>query len=141
MTALYWPIALTVLSNVFYHICSKGTSSTIHPLASLTVTYAVSAALSLLLYFLLNRKGNLLVEYRQLNWSSFVFGIALVGLELGSIYMYKAGWNISVGQLVCSAALSILLIFIGRFFYRETLSANKVIGIVACMIGLYFINK
>lgn len=48
---LYWPIALIVLSNVFYHICSKATPSSINPFASLTVTYGVAFVLCVILYF------------------------------------------------------------------------------------------
>lgn len=139
--SLYWPIALIVLSNVFYHVCSKSTPNDISPFAALTVTYLVGAAASGILYFALNRGGSLLQEYRHLNWTSFVLGIAIVGLEAGSIYMYKAGWNVNTGQLVYSSILAILLIFVGYFFYRETISFNKIAGILICMVGLYFINK
>lgn len=138
---MIWPIALIVLSNVFYHLCSKSTPAQVNPLASLTVTYAVAAAACAVLYFALNRGGSLLQEYRHLNWSTFVLGAAIVGLEAGSIYMYKAGWNISTGQLVCSSILSVLLILIGYFFFRESLSMTKIAGILICMAGLYLINK
>ena len=83
----WWPIGLIVLSNIFYNISSKQTPQMVHPLASLTVTYLVSAAASAGLYFLLNRDGSLLGEYRQINWTTYVLGLAIVGLEAGSIYM------------------------------------------------------
>jgi len=139
--SLYWPIALIVLSNIFYNVCSKATPAGIHPLASLTVTYLVGAVFSAGLYFALNRGGSLLREYRSLNWSAFVLGLAVVGLEAGSIYMYKAGWNISTGQLVYSSILAICLILVGRFFYREAITASKAAGMLICLVGLYFINK
>lgn len=137
---LYWPIALIVLSNVFYHVCSKSTPGDIHPFAALTVTYVVGAVASTILYFALNRGGSLLREYTHLNWSSFVLGLAIVGLEAGSIYMYKVGWNISTGQLVYSSILTVLLILIGYFFYREAITLRKLAGILICLVGLYFIN-
>ena len=138
---LYWPIALIVLSNVFYNVCAKSTPSGIDPLASLTVTYAVGAVTSAALYAILNRGGSLLSEYRHLNWSAFVLGAAIVGLEAGNIYMYKAGWNISTGQLVCSSILAIFLILVGAVFYQETITGTKVAGILVCMAGLYLINR
>lgn len=139
---IYWPIILIVVSNVFYNVCSKSTPRDVNPFASLTVTYALGAFLSGILYYCTaGGGGNLLQEYRRLNWSAFVLGIAVVGLEAGSIYMYKAGWNISTGQLVYSSALAVILIFIGYFFYHETISAAKAVGILICMVGLYFINR
>lgn len=138
---MYLPIAIIVLSNIFYHISSKATPDEISPFASMAVTYAVGAALSVALYFLFNRGGNLLTEFRQLNWSAWLLGMSIVGLEVGAIYMYKVGWDISVGQIICSAALSICLAVIGLAVHHETFTVSKLIGMVICMVGLYFINK
>lgn len=138
---LYWPIALIVLSNVFYYVCSKSTPADINPFASLTVTYIVGALASAILYFALNRSGSLLREYHHLNWSSVVLGLTIVGLEAGSVYMYKAGWNISTGQIVYSSILAVILIAVGYFFYHEQITASKIAGILICLVGLYFINK
>lgn len=141
MFQLYWPIALIVLSNIFYNICAKEAPSNVNPFAALSVTYTVAASFSIVLYFLLNHGGSLLEEYHRLNWSGFILGLAIVGLEAGSIYMYKAGWNISTGQLVHSSILAIALILVGVLFYHEGISAKKIAGILICMVGLYFINK
>ena len=138
---MYWPIALIVLSNVFYHLCSKSTPQSISPFASLTVTYLVAAAASAGMFFTLDRGASLMREYQKLNWSSFVLGLAIVGLEVGTIYMYKAGWEISVGQLIYSSILAIILIFVGALLYGEAITGTKVAGILVCMVGLYLINK
>lgn len=136
-----WPIALVIVSNIAYQICAKETPETIDPLASMTITYIVGAITSSLLYYLLNRGGNLIKEYSKLNWSPFVLGVVLVGLEVGFIYAYKVGWQISTASIVQSAFLSVALIFIGFLLYREAITLNKVIGIAICLVGLYFINR
>jgi len=69
-----------------------------------------------------------------------VSGIALVGLEVGFIYAYKAGWQVSTASVVSSSFLALALIFVGYLLYNETLSLNKILGIVICLIGLLFIN-
>lgn len=139
--AMYWPIALIVVSNIFYHISSKSTPADINPFAALTVTYLIGAAVSCVLYFALQRGGNLLQECHHLNWSSLVLGLTIVGLEAGSIYMYKAGWDISMGQMIYSVLLAIALIFVGYFLYHESLSFKKVAGILVCLAGLYLVNS
>jgi len=138
--SMIWPIAIIVLSNVIYNICSKETPSTINPFAALTVTYIVGAISSTVMYYALNRGGSLIQEYHNLNWSSFVLGLAVVGLEAGSIYMYKAGWNVSSGQLVYSIILAMCLILVGILAYHESISSTKIIGILVCLVGLYLIN-
>lgn len=138
---MIWPIALIVISNVFYNICSKETPSAIDPFASLTVTYIIGALVSLVLYFTINKSGNLIQEYKSINWSSFVLGIAIVGLESGSIYMYKAGWTVSSGHIFHGTILAICLIFIGALIYHEAITVTKIAGILICMFGLFLINK
>lgn len=137
---MYIPIAIVVLSNVFYHICTKSTPDNLNPYASLTVTYLVGAVFAAVLYFIAGG-SNIFAEYRNLNWTSFVLGFSIVGLEAGFIYMYKAGWDMSTGQLVASALLAICLIFVGYIFYKEQFTITKIAGIVICMVGLFFINK
>lgn len=137
----YMPIAIIVISNIFYNVCAKQTPSNLNPFASLTVTYLVGAAFSAILYFVFNNGGNLIAEYRNLSWTPWVLGLAIVGLEAGAIWMYRAGWNISAGQLVHSVILAICLVIIGIIFYKEQLTASKIAGIIICMVGLFFINK
>jgi len=137
---LFWPIALIVLSNIFYNVCSKSTPAEISPFASLTVTYAIAAVVSGALYFALGGRS-LTAEYHLLNWSAAVLGVAVVGLEAGSIYMYKAGWSIGTGQLVYSSILAICLIAVGHLFYHEAVTHGKMLGVLICMAGLYLICR
>ena len=140
MFSYVWPLALVVLSNVIYQICAKSVPNGMHPLASLTVTYTVSALVSLALFFILNRGGNLFKEYAKLNWAPLAFGVVLVGLEVGFIYAYKAGWSVSAAQTVQSAVVAVALLFVGLLLYREPLRWNKVVGVAICLVGLVFIN-
>lgn len=135
-----WPICLIVFSNVFYQICAKEVPDKINPLASLTITYLIGAISSLVLYYATNKNGNLVQEYHKLNWAPFVLGFVIVGLEVGTIYAYKAGWPISVEQIVQASILAVILIFVGALFYKEAVTWNKVVGILICLAGLGLIN-
>ena len=141
MIELIWPIALVVLSNTFYQICSKSVPQDIHPLAALVVTYLVGAAAAAILYFALTKGGNILKEFSHLNWATIVLGIVIVGLEVGWIFAYRAGWQVSTAFIVQSAILAVCLIAVGFALYQEPVSASKIIGIVICLVGLYFINR
>ena len=141
MFSYIWPIGLVVLSNVVYQICAKSTPQDIDPSASLTVTYAVSAAASAVFYHVLNRNGHLFREYAHLNWSPFVLGIVIIGLEVGFIYAYKAGWQVSTASIVQSSFLAAALLLVGFLLYHESLNPSKIAGILICMVGLYFINR
>lgn len=135
-----WPLTLVVFSNVFYQICAKSVPDGMNPLASLTITYAVGTLASLILYYIQTRDADILREYKQVNWAPFVLGFVIVGLEVGYIYAYKAGWPVSTAQIVQAAVLACILIFVGYLLYKETITWNKILGIVVCLVGLGLIN-
>ena len=140
MIAYIWPIALVVISNTFYQICCKCVNDKINPFASLTITYLVAAAISLLLYYVLGKQPNIFKELSNINWASFVLGMVIIGLEVGFIYAYKAGWSVSTASIVQSSFLAVALIFVGYFAFKECITWNKIVGVIVCLIGLVLVN-
>ena len=140
MFSFIWPLALIIIANVFYQICTKSVPGDIDPFASIIVTYLIGAVASTILYFTIGSGESLAKEFEKLNWAPFVLGLAIVGLETGFIYAYKAGWQVSVLFIVQSAFLAIALLLVGYFIYHEALGWNKLVGIAICLVGLFFIN-
>ena len=140
MFSYLWPIALVVLSNVVYQICAKSVPEGMNPFASLTVTYLIGAVSSAVIFFITNPDGGFFKEFGKINWSPFVLGVVIVGLEAGFIYAYKAGWQVSTASIVQSSVLAVALIFVGFSLYHETLTWNKLVGVGVCLIGLVIIN-
>ena len=131
--AYFWPLILVVASNSVYHICAKSLPESVDPLASLTVTYLIGSIFSGILYFVTNRGGaNLLHEYSQMNWAPYLLGLAVVGLEAGSMHAYKVS---------SAAAIATILVFIGYLVYHEAITVNKLVGLALCLVGLFFLNK
>ena len=141
MYDMLWPVLLIVASNTLYQICAKGVPAEIHPLASVSVTYVVGALVSIALYFLLGKSPNLAREYAHINWAPLMLGIAIVGLELGNIYSYKAGWTISTLSIVQGGILAVVLVFVGAMVYHEQITVTKLLGIACSLMGLYLINR
>lgn len=139
--SLYWPIILAVCADLVYQISAKSTPETLNPFASLTITYLIGAAISLVIFYITSAGGNFIAELKQINWTAFALGLAIVGLEAGSIYMYKVGWNMNTGYLVKSIILALALIVVGYILYKEQVSGTKIAGIAVCLLGLFLINK
>ena len=137
----YWPIALAVVADVAYQAASKQTPAAMNPFASLTLAYLVGAAASALVYLVTSSGGSIVGEWRMANWTTVVLGLAVVGLEAGSIYMFRAGWDVSVGPMVKNALIAIALIALGFLVYKEPVTGTKVAGIGACLLGLWLINR
>ena len=136
-----WPILLVVFSNVLYQICAKSVPHNVNPFASVTVTYLVGAVCSALMFFLMGGQGNFIKEITKMNWAPYALGLAIVGLEVGFIYAYQAGWQVSTASVVQSAFLAVCLLLVGLLLYHEALSWNKILGVLICLVGLVFINR
>ena len=140
MFSYIWPVALVVISNTLYQVCAKSVPEGMNPLASLTVTYLIGAVVSCALYYVLNRDANLVRELRLTNWAPIVLGVVIVGLEVGFIYAFRAGWQVGTTQIITSAVVAVLLIFVGYLLYHEAITWNKIVGIIICLAGLVLIN-
>ncbi len=140
MIEFVWPIALVVVSNVVYQVCAKSVPNAINPFASMIVTYLIAGVVSVILYFVTTGGGNLGRELSKVNWASFVYGLAIVGLEVGFICAYKAGWEVSVASVVQSGALAVAMLFVGYLAFHEALTWQKLLGVVVCLVGLALIN-
>lgn len=137
---VYGAIALTVLSNVLYHVFQKLIPGNVNPLLSLAVTYLVAATATLLLIPLFPLQGSIGAEVRKLNWASVGLGAVIVGLELGFLLAYRSGWNISIASLVANTTVALLLIPVGLLVFKEELSAVNILGIVLAIAGLVLVN-
>ena len=140
MLSYIWPMVLIIASNTVYQICAKGVPGNVSPFASLTVTYLVSAVVSLILHYVIQPGTGIIQEFAKMNWAPFVLGLVIVGLEVGWIYAYRAGWPVSTGMIVQCSFLAVVLIFVGYLLYHEALTWNKLVGIAICLVGLTFIN-
>lgn len=143
MTFSYlWPITVLILSNVCYQVTAKKLPEQIDTFIAMVITYLITAVISLVLYFTIgNKELTISQQLTHINWATILLGVSVVGLEVGAIFAYKAGWEISILSIAQSAVLAIILILVGYFFFKEAITADKIIGILICLVGLYFINK
>ncbi len=136
----YFAILLTIISNIFYHLSQKVVPNNVNPIISLIVTYFVSivGCIVLLPFFPLNT--GLIESFKRLNWGSYVLGLALIGLELGFLLAYRAGWSISFAGAFSNVAVTLLLIPIGILLFKESVTLTSGLGVAFCILGLILIN-
>lgn len=140
MTMFWMAIALTIISNVFYHLFQKVTPQNANPVLSLAVSYLAAALICLALLPVFPLKDGLRESLKQLNWASIALAFTLVGLELGFLLAYRAGWNISLAGLVSNTTVAMLLLPVGLILFRERLSGVNAVGVVIALLGLVLMN-
>ena len=134
-------LSVAIASTVAYHLVLKLTPAGVNPLLSLLVTYALVTVLF----------GALLVaspggfewrqEARQLNWTAIALAVAIVGLDLAFLFLYRSGFEVSLGALVTQSSAAMLLLVVGVAVFREKLSLANAAGIVLCLAGLWLVNR
>ena len=136
----YAAIVLTIASNVLYHIAQKLMPSAANPVLALLVAYLAAAAICALLLPAFPVGTSLPIALRQLNVASLALALAIVGLELGFLLAYRAGWSITTAGLISNTAVGILLVPVGVAFFRERPTLTNAAGILVCLIGLVLVN-
>ena len=140
MFSYIWPIVMVILANVVYNIATKSTPSDTSAFLSLAVTYLTAALCAILLYLGQGGHQKLSSELSKLNWTSFALGFSVVALEFGYIHVYRAGWTVNRASLVANIALACILVFVGFFLYKESLSIKQIFGIGICIVGLFLLK-
>jgi uncharacterized membrane protein len=136
----FLPIILAIITSMLYHLFQKLTPAGAHPILALVVTYVTATIASLLLLLAFPLNVNLRQSLRSVNWVSVALGLTIVGLELGYLLAYRAGWNISIAGIFSNATVALLLIPIGIVLFNEKLSSFNLLGILFCTLGLILVN-
>jgi multidrug transporter EmrE-like cation transporter len=136
----YAAITLTILSSMVYHTLLKLTPSGAHPALSLAVTYAIAAVVCVGMLLLMPLRTGVADALRQLNWVSYVLGLALVGLEMGFLLSYRSGWRVGIAGVVVTVTVAILLIPVGLVLFKDKPSLLNVAGVLVAVVGLVMMN-
>jgi drug/metabolite transporter (DMT)-like permease len=133
-------IAIVVISSVTYHLAQKYTNGAVNPVLALLLTYltAMLGTLPLLLWFPLKERFS--IELARLNWASVLLGFSVIGIEIGWILAYRAGWQINVGSLVGNLLVALVLLPVGWVIFQEGLTPIKGVGVAVCLVGLVLVN-
>ena len=133
----WWPIGLIVFCSTAYQVGVKEISTGIHPLTALVLTYLSASFASFILYFFLAPQGeNRKKEIFSWNPSALGLGFSIVGIELGVVYMYRAGWTVQTSFILTNSLIVAALMVTGALFYGEKLKLRQLAGAVLTLAGI-----
>ncbi|HEX6571183.1 MAG TPA: hypothetical protein VF055_04110 [Steroidobacteraceae bacterium] len=137
---LAW-LGVAIAATVAYHLVLKLTPAGVNPFLSLLLTYAGVTMLFALALALSPGPFEWRQEVRALNWTAPALAAAIVALDLGFLFLYRSGYDISLGALVTQSAAALMLLVLGALVFREKLSLLNGLGVALCLAGLWLVNR
>ena len=138
---MFWPMVVVILGNVFYHLGQRAIPREANAVVATLGAYLIATIGTLATIPLLARDVELTSAWRLLNWSTVLVGIGIVGVELGFLLAYRAGWVLSNASLTANVCVAVILLAVGALLFREPLSATRLTGVGVCLLGLWLVTR
>lgn len=136
---IYLPTAVAVAANVLYHVASKSIAPEQNAFMGLVVNYATALLASAILFYVTPHE-KFLVEAARSNWACVLMGLAITGVEVSFVMIYRAGGEMSTASLIVNVLIALAMLAVGGVFYGEQITAQKIFGAVLCMAGVIVLS-
>ncbi len=136
MFLFFLPILIVVAAQVIYDVSAKSINEDLNAFAGTTVIYTVLAVFYFLIFVIFTPEASVSAEFTKMNWAVLTFALGSIGLESGYIFLYRAGWNISLGGMVCNITLAVCMLAVGFLLFNESISFRQGWGVLLCLVGL-----
>ncbi|HEX8070675.1 MAG TPA: hypothetical protein VF546_12035 [Pyrinomonadaceae bacterium] len=141
MRSYYLPFAVTICGSLLYHLSQRSIPKGVNPFLATIIAYLVGIGLCAACVLLYPAERPLRATLGELNWAVFAVGVAVVLIELGFLLAYRAGWRLSVAAVATNVAVSVILLPVGLFVFKDQLSFRNVLGLLFCVVGLLLVAK
>ena len=132
---------LIILGLLVYQISQKSADENANPFVVIIIAYIIGILLCIGGFFLFPRQDTALIPMiKTVGWTALGIGLGAAVIEIGFLLAYRAGWDLGILPISVNVVSTILLIIIGLIAFRETLSSEKIIGILLCIGGLILIT-
>ena len=135
------PIALVVCSTVIYQLGQRAIPALSNALVATVGAYVVAMSGALALMPFLARGMTAETSWRSLNYGTLLVGLGALGIEIGFLLAYRAGWAISNVSMTANAMVAVALLLIGAIAFREPITAARGAGIALCLAGLWLVTR
>ena len=139
MSPHFLSAAMVISAIAMYQICMKTIPDGVNP-ASALITFYVSALVFTIIAAKLFMPNEAIFSADEFSWAAALVGIAIVGIELGYLLMYRSGWSLAAAPLIGMGGSAIILIIVSFIFFKEPVSLRTLSGVGLCLIGLFLLT-
>jgi drug/metabolite transporter (DMT)-like permease len=133
-------ISVAIAANVVYHLLQKTIRPDVAAPASLVATYTVALAGSLFLLWMWPKTDTTFEALRRAGPTSYLLGLAIIGLEVGFLWAYRVGWDLSITAAYANVTVAIALVPVGVLAFGDRLDARRGIGLLLAVGGLWLLS-
>ena len=141
MKNYYVPIVLVISGNLIYHLSQKSLPKEANPLYTMIIVYGIAIIACAACALLYPSEKTFLQSARETNLTVFLLGLSVAMIEVGFLFVYRVGWNVSTASITTSVTVTLMLIPIGVLVFKEHLTVRNVVGLLFCMLGLILVAK
>ena len=123
-----------------YQYFVKQIPTSINPIVSVIGIYIAVLAFSIVLLPFFLSEGELMKEVKQLNWIQLAIAGSVFMMELGFLFMFRYGWNLSTGYLITGVIINIALLGISIMILGEKLNFINAIGVGISILGVALVS-
>lgn len=134
----YAAIAIAIFSSASYHLAIKTQPGGVNPFLPLAVAYLAAFAVCVAGLFLWSDGTRSLSALRP---SVLWLALSVVGIEVGFLLAYRAGWNVGYAALAVNVCSTLALLPIALLLFKQQIDTGKIAGVILSLAGLLLLMK
>lgn len=133
------PILLVVASSIIYQLAQRVVSPAVNSFLLFALVYLLGFILCVALISVSGRPIGFADVHILRTWPPWILGISVVGIEVGYLLAYRAGWPLGTAVGVTYTLTIVLLALTGAMFLSEELSLRRIAGLLFGLTGLWLL--
>jgi drug/metabolite transporter (DMT)-like permease len=135
----YATLLVAVVSVAGYHLSIKAQPAAVNPFLPLAAAYFIAFFVCVAGLFLWSDGSRSLTALRP---SVLWLALSVVGIEVGFLLAYRAGWNVGYAALLVNVCSTLVLLPVALLYFKDQLDPQKIAGVVLSLAGLaLLLNK
>ena len=139
MTAKLLTIGLIVASLVGYQLAQRTMPAGANPFVVIAIAYFLGIIACALLAPGVGKPIGLADAALLRHWPVWVLAGSVVGIEVGYLLAYRAGWPLATTTGITYTASMVLLAIIGAACFSEGISPRRAAGVVLAIGGVWLL--
>jgi drug/metabolite transporter (DMT)-like permease len=139
MTAKLLTIGLIVASLVGYQLAQRTMPTGANPFIVIAIAYFLGIIACALLAPGVGKPIGLADAALLRHWPVWVLAGSVVGIEVGYLLAYRAGWPLATTTGITYTATMVLLAIIGAAYFSEGISPRRAAGVVLAIGGVWLL--